>query len=53
MKLIFAIGVVAVVLIAGTTAICLSGAVTESTTEYGGIRATFESLFNPHRTICQ
>jgi hypothetical protein len=52
MKLTFAIGVVAVVLIAGTTAICMSGAVTESTIEYGGVHATLESLFNPHQTVC-
>ena len=40
MKLTFAISVVALVLIAGTTTICMSGAVTENTTEYGVVHAT-------------
>ena len=48
MKLTFAISMVALVLIAGTTTICLSGVVTDRTTEYGGARAAFEQLFNPH-----
>jgi hypothetical protein len=46
-KLTFAIGVVALVLIAGTTTICMSGAVTDTTTEYGAAHATFEQLFTP------
>jgi hypothetical protein len=52
-KLTFAIAVVALVLIAGTTTICMSGAVTDRTTEYGVVHATFEQLFNPHRKVCQ
>ncbi|ABM52003.1 hypothetical protein V4E86_10710 [Burkholderia pseudomallei] len=53
MKLTFAISAVALVLIAGTTTICLSGAVTERTTEYGGARATFDQLFSSHSKICR
>lgn len=53
MKLTFAISVVALVLIAGTTTICMSGAVTDRTTEYGGVHATIEQLFNPHAKICR
>ena len=52
-KLTFAISVVALVLIAGTTTICMSGAVNEDTTEYGGVHATMEALFNPHAKICR
>ncbi|WP_217105545.1 hypothetical protein, partial [Burkholderia multivorans] len=52
-KLTFAISVVALVLIAGTTTICLSGAVTDRTTEYGSVRATFDQLFSVHRTVCR
>jgi hypothetical protein len=52
-KLAFAIAVVTLVLIAGTTTICLSGAVTDMTTEYGVVHATFEQLFNPHPKICR
>jgi hypothetical protein len=52
-KLTFAIGVVALVLIAGTTTICMSGAVNDHTTEYGGVHATIEQLFNPHAKICR
>ena len=52
MKLTFAIAVVALVLIAGTTTICLSGAVNEYTTEYGGIHATLDALFTPHGRVC-
>jgi hypothetical protein len=55
-KLTFAIAVVALVLVAGTTTICLSGAVSDTTTEYGVVRATFEQLqlSTPHRLkICQ
>ncbi|SAL28568.1 hypothetical protein AWB68_01399 [Caballeronia choica] len=47
MKLTFAIAVVAMVLVAGTTTICMSGAVTARNTEYGGIHATVEQFFNP------
>lgn len=53
MKLTFAIAVVTVVLIAGTTTICMSGAVTDNTTEYGGIHATFESLFSSYQKVCR
>ena len=44
MKLTFAISVVALVLVAGTTTICMSGAVNDHTTE---------QLFNPHLKICR
>lgn len=47
MKLTFAIAVVAMVLVAGTTTICMSGAVTARNTEYGGIHDTVEQFFNP------
>ena len=53
MKLTFAIAVVALVLVAGTTTICMSGAVTDRTTEYGAVHATFEQLFNPHLKVCR
>lgn len=53
MKLTFAISVVALVLIAGTTTICLSGAVNDHTTEYGGARATFDQLFSLHQKTCR
>ncbi|EKS68719.1 MULTISPECIES: hypothetical protein [Caballeronia] len=53
MKLTFAIAVVALVLVAGTTTICMSGVVTERTTEYGGVHATIESYFNPNEKICR
>lgn len=54
MKLTFAIAVVALILIAGTTTICMSGAVTDTTTEYGVVHATFEQLFNPHHLkVCR
>lgn len=53
MKLTFVIAVVAVVLIAGTITLCVSGVINESTTEYGSIHAMFESFFNPYRTVCQ
>ncbi|WP_168991409.1 MULTISPECIES: hypothetical protein [unclassified Paraburkholderia] len=53
MKLTVAIGVVALVLIAGTTTICMSGAVNDHTTEYGGAHATVEQFFNPHAKICR
>lgn len=53
MKLTCAIAVVALVLVAGTTTICLSGAVTERTTEYGAVHATFNAFFNPHQKVCR
>lgn len=53
MKLTLAIAVVALVLVAGTTTICLSGALTDCMTEYGGAHATIDSLFNPHLTACR
>ena len=52
-KLTFAISVVALVLIAGTTTICMSGAVTDRTTEYGSVHATIEQFFNPHLKVCR
>jgi hypothetical protein len=52
-KLTVAIALVALVLVAGTTTICLSGAVTDCTTEYGGAHAAIDSLFNPHPKACQ
>jgi hypothetical protein len=52
-KLTFAIAVVALVLIAGTTTICMSGAVTDNTIEYGGVHATMEAFFNPHVKVCR
>jgi len=52
-KLTFAIAGIALVLIAGTTTICMSGAVNDSTVEYGGIHATFEQLLNPHLKVCR
>jgi hypothetical protein len=52
-KLTFAISVVALVLVAGTTTICMSGAVTERNTEYGGIHATMENFFNPNLKVCR
>lgn len=52
-KLTFVISVVALVLIAGTTTICLSGAVTDRTTEYGSARATFDPMFSHHPKICR
>ncbi len=53
MRLTFAISVIALVLVAGTTTICMSGAVTARTTEYGSARATFEHLFNVRSTVCR
>jgi hypothetical protein len=50
-KLTFAIAAVAFVVIAGTTTICMSGAVTESTTEYGGVHTAIEQLFSPHLQV--
>ncbi|MEZ2353580.1 hypothetical protein [Caballeronia sp. RCC_10] len=47
MKLTFAVAVVALVLTAGTTTICLSGALTARNTEYGGVHATLEEFFTP------
>ncbi|MDR5803045.1 hypothetical protein [Caballeronia sp. LZ001] len=53
MKLTFAIAVVALVLVAGTTTICMSGAVTARNTEYGGVHATIENYFNPNLPVCR
>ncbi|WP_414443992.1 hypothetical protein AB4851_32315 [Burkholderia sp. 22PA0099] len=53
MKLTFVISVVALVLVAGTTTICMSGAVTDRTTEYGSARATFEPTFSAHSKVCR
>lgn len=53
MKLTFAIAVVALVLVAGTTTICMSGALTERTVEYGGALATANHLLNPHPRVCR
>jgi hypothetical protein len=53
MKLTFAIAVVALVLVAGTTTICMSGAVTDRNTEYGGGHATMENYFNPSQQVCR
>ncbi|WP_250533070.1 hypothetical protein [Caballeronia sp. AZ10_KS36] len=53
MKLTLAIAVVALVLVAGTTTICMSGALTARTTEYGGVHATVEEFFNPNLKICR
>jgi hypothetical protein len=52
MKLTFAIAVVALVLVAGTTTICMSGAVTDRNTEYGGIHATMENFFGQGMQMC-
>jgi hypothetical protein len=58
-KLTLAIAVVALVLVAGTTTICMSGAVNDETTEYGGVHATIEQFVNPqpfkprHLKICR
>jgi hypothetical protein len=53
MKLTFAIAVVALVLVAGTTTICASGAVDYSNTEYGSIHAAMEHYFNPNLKVCR
>jgi hypothetical protein len=53
MKLTFAIAVVALVLVAGTTTICVSGAVTDRTTEYGGVHAAMEHYFSPNLKVCR
>jgi hypothetical protein len=53
MKLTFAIAVVGLVLIAGTTTICMSGAVTDRTMEYGFARATVGHWLNPHAATCR
>ena len=53
MKLTFAIAVVALVPVAGTTTICLSGPVTDCPTEYGGAHAAIDSLFSPHPKACR
>ena len=53
MKLTLTIAVLALVLVAGTATICLSGAVTDCTTEYGGAHAAIDSLFSPHPKACR
>ena len=53
MKLTFAIAIVALVLVGGTTTICMSGAVNEHTTEYGGVSATMEHFFSPSLKVCR
>jgi hypothetical protein len=53
MKLTLAIAVIALVLVGGTTTICMSGAVTERTVEYGGISATMDNFFNPGMKACK
>ncbi|WP_174769948.1 hypothetical protein [Paraburkholderia hayleyella] len=53
MKLTFAISLVALVLVAGTTTICLSGAVSETTTEYGSALAAMKPLFSAHPQVCR
>jgi hypothetical protein len=53
MKLTLAIAVVGLVLIAGTTTICMSGAVTDRTMEYGFARATVGHWLSPHATTCR
>jgi hypothetical protein len=52
-KLTFAIAVVALVLVGGTTTICMSGAVNEHNVEYGGVSATMETLFSQHLKVCR
>jgi len=49
-KLTFAIALVGLVLIAGTTTICMSGAVTERTTEYGFARALVDHWLDGNAT---
>jgi hypothetical protein len=51
-KLTLAIAVVALVLVAGTTTICLSGAVNENATEYGGAFALLLAPFACSIPIC-
>ncbi|MDP9158151.1 MULTISPECIES: hypothetical protein [Burkholderiaceae] len=53
MKLTLAIAVVALVLVGGTTTICMSGAVNDHNVEYGGVSATMESLFSQHLKVCR
>lgn len=53
MKLTFAIAVVALVLVGGTTTICMSGAVNEHNVEYGGVSATMERFFSPNLKVCR
>ncbi len=53
MKLTLAIAVVALVLVAGTTTICMSGAVTDHTVEYGGLSAAMDHFFSPGLKVCR
>ncbi|MGI4903085.1 MAG: hypothetical protein ACRYG5_15690 [Janthinobacterium lividum] len=53
MRLTFAIAVVALILVAGTTTICMSGAMTERTLEYGGARATIGHWLNGSSRVCR
>ncbi len=53
MKLTFAVALVGLVLIAGTTTICMSGAVTERTTEYGFARAVVGHWFGASSGTCR
>ncbi|MGF7191109.1 hypothetical protein JOE11_004164 [Robbsia andropogonis] len=48
MKLTFAIVFILSVLIAGTTTICLSGAVSARTSEYGTAKALTRDWLNPY-----
>jgi len=52
MKLTFAVALVGLVLIAGTTTICMSGAVTARTTEYGFARAIVNHWLGSDSTTC-
>lgn len=53
MKLTFAVALVGLVLIAGTTTICMSGAVTERTTEYGYARAFVSHWLDSSSAACR
>jgi hypothetical protein len=53
MKLTLAIAAVGLVLIAGTTTICMSGAVTDRTMEYGFARATIGHWLSPQAAACR
>jgi hypothetical protein len=52
-KLTFAVALVGLVLIAGTTTICMSGAVTERTTEYGFARAIVSHWLGSSSATCR
>ncbi|WJF89772.1 hypothetical protein QS306_11770 [Paraburkholderia bonniea] len=53
MKLTFAISLVALVLIATTTTICLSGAISKNASEYDEIHAALENPVNPLQLACR